>query len=235
MYVDLMAQENYININKKLMTIVGRDTAIYWTELMNVIKKVIKKKKFDEQGFFTVDRSFIYEQTTLTLEEQLSCDAVLRRVGALEQAPDNTDLIRVNIETVVALITSEDTKALNEVVKKAKVKKTDSSEAKKQCVKAALKNGIVEPDVDILNAMRDWVESILSKNFLTKKVIEVFQNTVRSYSSDKAVQLKIIELATIHAYKDASWAINLYQKDRKPATRLAEQKIASTVRSDVGF
>ena len=64
-----------------------------------------------------------------------------------------------------------------------------------------------------------------SGNWLNKTVIEVFQKTVNSYSDSKAVKLKIIEIATIHGYKDASWAINMHSRDtRKPGTFIGVQQ-----------
>jgi hypothetical protein len=78
----------------------------------------------------------------------------------------------------------------------------------------------------------------------TKAVVELFVKTIREYTQDKVAQLRIIEIATIHAYKDASWAINIYDRETKPRftqtritapTPTSDQKIGTAVKSDVSF
>jgi hypothetical protein len=71
----------------------------------------------------------------------------------------------------------------------------------------------------------------------TKAVVQLFEQTVTQYNSNKATQLKIIEIATINSYKDATWAINkLYNPSKftSPVTKLPEQKICTGV-SDETF
>jgi hypothetical protein len=72
----------------------------------------------------------------------------------------------------------------------------------------------------------------------TKAVVQLFEKTVTQYTQDKALRLKIIEIATINSYKDATWAINrIYNPGnfkQTTATKLPEQKICTGV-SDETF
>jgi hypothetical protein len=42
----------------------------------------------------------------------------------------------------------------------------------------------------------------------TKAVVQLFEKTITEYSHNKAIRLKIIEIATVNSYRDATWAIN---------------------------
>ena len=218
MYCDLLSSDNYGSFNIKLAKIANLETAVYWAELLNIIKKVLKKQKFDENGFFKLDRKYIEDRTTLTTEDQYNCDSALAQLGVLESEVDDKDQVRVNLELMTSILIDDDAKKLVQIGKQLKVKKSTAAKNKVDAIKASMKESIVEPDLSILEALKDWVEAIYAnKNFLTKKVIETFQTTIKQYSNDKTVQLKIIELATIHAYKDAAWAINLFERDYKKA------------------
>lgn len=218
MYCDLLSSENYISFNIKLAKITNLETAIYWAILLNIIRKVLKKQKFNEKGFFKLDRNYITDQTTLSLDAQYNSDSVLNTLGVLEADPDDKDQVRVNLELMTSILIDDDVKQLSGLVQKVKKDKTTAAKNKTEAIKSTMKAGIIEPDVELLESLKDWVDAIYAnKNFLTKKVIETFQTTIKKYSDNKQVQLKIIELATIHAYKDAAWAINLFEKDYKKA------------------
>jgi hypothetical protein len=72
----------------------------------------------------------------------------------------------------------------------------------------------------------------------TKAVVQVFEKTVTQYTTDRALRLKIIEIATTNSYKDATWAISrIYNPGKYPtpsvAAKLPEQKICTGVSNEV--
>ena len=71
----------------------------------------------------------------------------------------------------------------------------------------------------------------------TKAVVQLFEKTVTEYMADKATKLKIIEIATVNSYKDATWAINRLNSTRPStvATKLPEQKICKGVSDNITF
>jgi hypothetical protein len=93
-------------------------------------------------------------------------------------------------------------------------------------IKFNLKKAITTTDADLQTAYHKWIDSVIdSKNVLTKAAVEIFYRTVSEYSTAKTVQLKLIEIATVHAYRDANWAINIYAKDsKKPGTFIGVQQ-----------
>jgi hypothetical protein len=68
----------------------------------------------------------------------------------------------------------------------------------------------------------------------TKAVVQLFEQTVTDYTTDKQKRLKIIELATINSYRDATWAINRIAGGTRP-TYQQPQKIGTAVSDDVSF
>jgi hypothetical protein len=73
----------------------------------------------------------------------------------------------------------------------------------------------------------------------TKAVVQVFEKTVAQYTQDKALQLKIIEIATTNSYRDATWAINKITNPSNfktnVAAKLPEQKICTGISDEIIF
>ena len=72
----------------------------------------------------------------------------------------------------------------------------------------------------------------------TKAVVQLFEKTVTEYTNDKATRLKIIEIATVNSYRDATWAINKLSGSgfrQTVATKLPTQKIGTSVSDNVTF
>ena len=76
-YVDVLSPSSYGRFNRKLAAIAGLPVAVYWSAILEVSTKVVKKKKYDEDGYFKLDRKYVEEITSIGLEDQLDCDAVL--------------------------------------------------------------------------------------------------------------------------------------------------------------
>lgn len=243
MYLDIM---DNITVNKKLIKYAGIETAVYWAELVSIIKQVIKKKTCDEKGFFKLDRSFVEKETSIKPERQIECDTILSNLGILITDPADQNRIAVSVQNMIALITDEDPALLTDLVTQTKKSAADKAEGKKAGIKFNLKNSIVEPDMELKQKYDTWVEAMIdaANCRFTKAVVELFVKTIREYTQDKVAQLRIIEIATIHTYKDASWAINIYDRETKPRftqtritapTPTSDQKIGTAVKSDVSF
>ena len=243
MYLDVM---DNITVNKKLIKHVGIETAVYWAELVSILKQVIKKQTCDEQGFFPLDRAFVERETSIKPERQLQCDSVLSELGILATDPIDANRIAVSVQTMIALITDSDPTVFTGLVKQTKKSAADKAEGKKAGMKFNLKNAIVETDMELKKKFDTWVEAMVDAGNcrFTKAVVELFVKTVREYSSDKATQGRVVELATIHTYKDASWAINLHKREVAPRftqtritapTPVSDQKVGTAVKADVSF
>ena len=60
--------------NRKLVKLTNLNTAVYWSELLEIIEQVVRKKKFDDDGYFKLDRKYMEDQTgiqTINLKQSL--------------------------------------------------------------------------------------------------------------------------------------------------------------------
>jgi hypothetical protein len=232
MYLELFDE---LHINKKLAKIAGLEVAVYWAELQSILKQVVKKQTADEQGFFPLDRDFVERETTLTVTKQLKCDEKLISLGVMLKDPENPNKISIGVNGMVAIITDEDTTKL----KKTSAGKADARAAKIAGIKATMKRAILETDPELRAAYERWVDGMVDAQNckFTKAVVQLFEQTVTQYTQDKALRLKIIEIATINSFRDATWAINRIYSPGKftqvTATKLPEQKICTGVSNEV--
>lgn len=235
MYLDLFDE---LRLNKKLIKIVGFEVAAYWAELQSILKQVVKKQTADEQGFFILDRDYVERETTLTITKQLKCDEKLLELGVMLKDPQDPNKISIAVNGMVALITDEDTKKL----KKTSAVKANTKAAKIAGIKTAMKKAILETDADLKAAYERWIDGMVdaANCRFTKAVVQLFEKTVTSYTSDKNLRLKIIEIATINSYKDATWAINRVTNSNFKNTAAlclnqTEQKICTGISNDIVF
>ena len=203
MYLDLFDE---LRLNKRLVKLAGFEVAAYWAELQSVLKQVVKKQTMDEQGFFLLDRSYIERETTLTVNKQLKCEEELIELGALLRDAENPNRIAIGVNAMVAVITGEDTTKL----KKSRKSSADEKAAKIEGIKATMKKALVETDPEVRAAYERWIDGMIdaANCRFTKAVVQVFEKTITEYTTNKAIRLKIIEIATTNSYKDATWAIN---------------------------
>lgn len=203
MYLDLFDE---LKVNKRLAKIAGLEVAVYWAELQSILKHVVKKQTADERGFFPLDRNYVEMETTLTVNKQLKAEEKLIELGVLLRDTEDPNRIAIAVNGMVAIITDEDTTKL----KKSGKTSADVKEAKIYGMKATMKKALVETDPEIREAYERWIEGMIdaANCRFTKAVVQVFEKTVSEYTTNKAMKLKIIEIATTNSYKDATWAIN---------------------------
>ena len=214
MYLDLFDE---LRLNKRLVKLAGFEVAAYWAELQSVLKQVVKKQTMDEKGFFLLDRAYIERETTLTINKQLKCEEKLIELGAFLRDAENPNRIAIGVNAMVAVITGEDTTKL----KKNRKSSADEKAAKIEGIKSTMKKAIVETDPEIRGAYERWVDGMIdaANCRFTKAVVQVFEKTITEYTNNKAIRLKIIEIATTNSYKDATWAINKLDGGfKKPGT-----------------
>ena len=77
MLIELLASDNYVCYNRRLAEILGVKAAIYLSEILNINEKAFRKKAFDEDNYFDLDRDYFTKRTALTTDEQLEIEANL--------------------------------------------------------------------------------------------------------------------------------------------------------------
>ena len=233
MYLDLFDE---LRLNKRLIKIAGFEVAAYWAELQSILKQVVKKHTMDEFGFFNLDRDYLERETTLTINKQLKCEDKLISLGVIAKDPENPNRLSISVHGMIEIITDEDTKKL----KKTNAVKKDEKAAKIAGIKINMKKAILETDPELRAAYERWIDGMIdaANCRFTKAVVQLFEETVTTYTKDKAKRLKIIEIATVNSYKDAGWAINRLSGGTRPssvAAKLPEQKICTGISNNVTF
>jgi len=235
MYLDILAEDSYGKYSRKIAAIADLYTAVYFSEILDIIKKVVKKGTYDELGYFILDREYIKSRTTIEEEDQINCDSVLARAGILAVDEKNLNKIKVDLEKAVAIMIDEDPKKLEKLAKEMKITRQAAAKNKQLYIIAGLKKAIVEPNAQMLDALRNWVEAVYAnKRYLTKRAIEIFQETIRKYSENLNVQLKIVEIATINGWTDAAWAISNFERDYANRTSLYKPTSESNGKTKAG-
>ena len=236
MYLDLFDE---LRLNKRLVKLAGFEVAAYWAELQSILKQVVKKQTADEKGFFTLDRDYVERETTLTINKQLKCDEKLSSLGVMLRDEEDPNKISIAVNGMVAVITDEDTKKLK---KTSKSTQEEAKAAKISGIKANMKRAIFTTDTELRFAYEQWVDGMIdaANCKFTKAVVQLFEKTVTEYTTDKKTQLKIIEIATINSYRDATWAISRLSgpsnyNRTNVAMKLPEQKICTGISDDVVF
>lgn len=233
MFIDLLDNASYINVNIKLARIFGLNAAVYCSELINIYNKAVKKNKIIDDGFFKLDRTYMTNRTTLSVEEQLIIDNTWVKADLLKKHSDNPDIIKLNDELLISIISEEDSSSIKKLSSLLKTKTKDETKKTKQAIIIEnLKNSIICSNYELLTALREWVETICkSKGYLSIQMIKTFQETLNNYTKgDLDLALRLVKIATTQCYRDCQWAINIYEKDLKfkqNNIRITKQETAS--------
>lgn len=219
MLLDMFGSNNNILVNIKAAQVLGLKGAVYAAVIIDIYQKALAKNKLTEDGFFKVDRTYICNRSTLTMEEQYVIDSNWKKISLLDKQADNPDLIRFDINTFIAILTNEDMALLADISKKVKIKSPRGiRETKRQAICNNLKNNIQCSNYELLTALRDWVDTIFANpsNYLSKSSVVLFQNTLNQYTQgDLDLALRLVKIAIAQGYKDCNWAISVYEKSEE--------------------
>lgn len=222
MLVELLSPYNYVSFNIKVANQLGVENAIYISELMNINEKAFRKNKLKEE-FFTIDRGYIQSRTTFSVEKQHSIEDFLVNINILKRMDDYADSFSINIPLLASLAQGTDEGLMKEIEKQTS-KKSPKKPAKKttktdklQSLKTQLQAYITTTNAELRVAYVGWIESVLARyGWMTTASVVAAQNVVDSFSNrDLDVALKLIEVASIHGYREMKWAVDSYNKDYK--------------------
>ena len=213
MLIELLSSSNYVNFNVKLAQILGLKPAIYISQIMDINEKAIRKNKVDN-NYFTIDRKYVEQRTTLTKDEQVSIEKDLLNMGILEKSENRKNCISLNITMLTSIMMTPDEDLLQDISSLSKSKK---KRTKSEVIEEHLKDNVLTTNVELREAYYEWIESVLAKRgAMTKAAVIHAQPTLDKFCDRNLdVALKILEIASIHGYEDISWAINTYNKDFK--------------------
>lgn len=224
MLLDLLSMSNYVSFNIELAHIVGLESAIYISELMNINSKAVKKSKVQD-GFMTVDRGYLEQRTTFTEKKQLEIEQQLVKCGIISKSKDDENTMLLDVSVIAALLTADSDEIRNDIAKV--IKKKANTRTKSEVIISQLKENIVTKNEELRKAYEDWIESVYAKQgWMSKKSVVSGQAVVDEFSNHNLdVALKIIEIASISGYRDMNWAVNTYKTNYNVGYKIANAPI----------
>lgn len=215
MMLDLVDPGNFVSYNIAVANILGLNVSIYLSELIRISGKAVKKKAL-KNDFFLLDRNYVQSRTTFTPVQQKQIDETLIELGLMEKSK-NQDEMKINIEALAKLFSSENKDLTKSIEKWIKIKERANKPTKTQATANGLKLYIKADNDEIREAYEGWIDGVFANpnGFLSKRSVEYFQTVVDNYCNhDLDLALNIITLATINGYRDPSWAIAAWEKDK---------------------
>lgn len=221
MLIDLLAGNNYLNINLPMIRILGLHRSIYISYILNEYQKNNVNNTLISE-YFELDRSVVESVLTFKIEEQKILEEQLSDIGVITRDEITKDAdkfrIKLNLNVLYSLFATNDELTLVDIKKITKEKTTKGgrgiSQRQRRC--NDLKYNLTAPNKELLDAYQGWVDGVYEnpKGFLSTTSIKVFQKTVDDFAKgDLDLALKIIEIATVNGYRDATWAINVFNRD----------------------
>ena len=106
-----------------------------------------------------------------------------------------------------------------QLIDKAKKKRKRSTSAAKATkddkIKASLKSHLKVQNTELREAYECWIDTIYDKQgWMSVKCVTVAETVVDDFSNHNLdIALKLLEIASVHGYRDIQWAINKYNQE----------------------
>ena len=238
--INLLSSNNTASFNISVAKTFGLKGAVYCSEILNIYQKATSKNKLINKEFVKLDRGYICNRTTISTEDQLALDNKWSKLGLLTKDTNDQNIVKFDTDLLINMITNEDIKNLKTLSKSLSAKETKTSrELKGKAICEALKNGLKCTNEELLEALKGWIDTIHQKQgYLSKQQVTIFEDTLNKYAKgdlDKA--LGVVRAATMQGYINCDWAINLYEKDRKPfygVQKTSEARITNQTKATLG-
>lgn len=237
MLLDLLRTDNYVSFNKRLAHIIGLEQSIYVNQIINIMGKAEKKNKVYENGYVKLDRKYIFEQTTLTIERQLELDNSLINIRLMIKDFEDNDLLKIDTKLLADITTNDDIK-INDNLSQVIKKNTKLDKRTKELIIAENLSKYIDTSNDELDkALKGWILAMLeAKKLINSAIITKFQDDLFNYTQGKLIDaLELVRIATVNAYKEFSWCSKIFERDRveklknKPKEVATEENLSSKV------
>lgn len=211
--------------------VLGLSNAIYCSMLASIQSKAERKRKIYD-GYFFVNRPYVTNKTTLTMEEQYECDAALAKVGVVRIDGKNPDKLLFDYERFAQVVTGDDGRFLKEIAKKARRSSpSEVREAKKLKTIEVLQNKVSSGNANVDLALRHWIEVTCEKAFMSPDTVLDFQKVLMQYAGvDVRKALRVVEIATSQAWTSITQAISSYEKEKEVLSKAISQPRVSSIK-----
>jgi len=178
----------------------------------------MRKDKLVNGDFIKIDRNYIYEQTTLTIEKQIKIDINLQKHGVIEKDFDDNDLIKLDTNKLATILTSDNDTMYEELQKITTKQIRVDKNTKQNAMQSKLYNYVNTGNESLNDSLYGWINSCVKGKgvYLNKQLVEKFQKDLYAYcKGNLEIGLEIVNIATMYSYRDCSWAIRIYERDVK--------------------
>lgn len=236
-YLDVMATDSYIMINKKLAKMTNFQTAAYWSLLLNVLKQVKLKNTYDPNtGFFTLKRSYIEDELGISTDEQKNCDIILARLGALNVDPGNKNKVSLNVKRMQELLVDDSLVPEDLLSKTVKQTYADKQSAKKAGIKAGIVALFNETDEKVLEAITNLVEVYYDKGYCKHASWTPVINILGAAAPGTDAKIELINFILSTNWQSIPAAIDKFMQSHKTTgTRINTEQKKCTETSDIVF
>ena len=223
MLIDLISQSNYQSYNVIIARVFGLETAVYLNALIEINEKAIRKNKLHD-NYFTIDRKYIKNRTTLSISQQKKIEDTLIKVNIIHK--NGMDCMRVDINTLISLMAVENEGVVKDLtsLKNTIPDKTQKSMSILKSVKANINKSY---PIDMKVAYEEWLDVIMNKfGFVSKQMLFQAQSCVdeeANHNANKAID--IIHIASANGWKDMKYAIKRYNQNNSGAVKVYQNKI----------
>lgn len=214
MLVDVLSLRNYQSYNVLLAQKIGLNPAIYLSVLIDLYQKASETESIVADDYFWVDREYVTLRTTFTVETQLKLEETLISMGFVFLS-DDKKYIRIELNTIAGIATTlnEDVIACFDTVKK------QSNKVDKKRGQLISVSRLIKPEYpgNLKEALKDWLKTISDKyGYVNKSMLENAQEKLDPIVfSDLHRALDIVQIATVQAYRDMTWALTRYNELHK--------------------
>lgn len=196
--------KNYIICNTSLIRELGLECAVYLSEILN---------QCNSEYYTTIDRNAIYDRIYLSIQEQLELDKKLLDLNLIKKQSD-TIFVQIN-QLCDFLDVQTNVQIVNQPIKEKSAKPT-KAEKRELVNKNRLKAYVRTTNSELRDAYAKWIDSVFAKQgWMSDAAVIIAQDEVDKYTDrDLDLALEILKIAAINGYRDITWAINYYDKNK---------------------
>lgn len=225
MFLDLI--QNNMVYNVKLANILGINYSIYIASLGKLLGKNMEDRLVGSDCWFKLDPRYITKLSGLKPKEQEEMNVSLEKIHIIE-FDQKREKIKFNSDLIITMIgenNRSNLKTMKEIFNAPPEKPKRLTN--RQIICNNLKKGVVSNIPELLEPYQKWVEGVYANpnGFLSNQSIKIFQDTIENYSKGNLnLALELINIATVSGYRDATWAINVYE-ERNKSNQMVNQQI----------
>lgn len=229
------------NVNKKLVRITNPGVGLYFAIVVEILKQVKAKNKFDpETGMFKLNRKYVESETGIGTSEQKNCDQILNRLGIVNIDPQNTDRISVDMKKYFEVLSDNSKLDVEVLPPTVKLTRAEKQAAKENGIKARIVGlwpGAEESGNPEIESISKLVNVYYGKGLVKCDQWEQIFKLLRAAAVDSDAVVELVNYVIATNYTSIPAAIDSFMRSHKPtATRLGtKQEKSGKLMSGVEF